>query len=108
MAKAEEFVKSIDNRHKLAKRVYFGKDSAAVPLRLLLPMDKSSTTASDYLLPSALIVYVVIYNPTIVDNPNVPSYQSHVHELAADCLLDTAFFKVRRLWMVHCIMGCRS
>lgn len=124
MAKAEEFVKTVEDGLKLAKRVYFGKDRAVAAPRPPPPMDKSSSAASSYLLPSAPMVYAVIYDPSIVDNPDVPSYQPHVHgrceppaliplqmngiELEVDCLLDTAFVTVRGSWRVHCVMGSRS
>lgn len=124
MATPEDFAKAVDDGLKLAKRVYFGKDRAVSPPKPPPPMDKSSPAAYSYLLPTAPMVYAVIYDPAIVDNPDVPSYQPHVHgrcdppaliplqmnriHLEADCVLDTAFITVHGSWRVHCVMGSRS
>ncbi|KAF5481678.1 hypothetical protein F2P56_002314 [Juglans regia] len=124
MATPEDFAKAVDDGLKLAKRVYFGKDRAVSPPKPPPPMDKSSSAAYSYLLPAAPMVYAVIYDPAMVDNPDVPSYQPHVHgrcdppaliplqmngiHLVADCVLDTAFITVLGSWRVHCVMGSRS
>ncbi|XP_041005433.1 uncharacterized protein LOC121250378 isoform X1 [Juglans microcarpa x Juglans regia] len=124
MATPEDFAKAVDDGLKLAKRVYFGKDRAVSPPKPPPPMDKSSSAAYSYLLPAAPMVYAVIYDPAMVDNPDVPSYQPHVHgrcdppaliplqmngiHLEADCILDTAFITVHGSWRVHCVMGSRS
>ncbi|XP_015889068.2 uncharacterized protein LOC107423928 isoform X1 [Ziziphus jujuba] len=118
---AEDFAKAVDDGLKLSKRIYFGKDRAVAPPKPPPPMDKS--TAHLY-LPTAPMVYAVISDPAIVDNPDIPSYQPHVHgrcdppaliplqmngiELQADCYLDTAFVRVSGSWRVHCVMGSRS
>jgi hypothetical protein len=123
---AEDFVKAVDDGLKLAKRVYAGKDRAmAAPPKLTPPMDKSAVEMEVIQgLPSAPMVYAVIYDPAIVDNPDIPTYQPHVYgrrdppaliplqmngvELEVDCYLDTAFVRVRGSWRVHCVMGSRS
>ncbi|KAK9989883.1 hypothetical protein SO802_030122 [Lithocarpus litseifolius] len=116
---AEDFVKAVDDGLKLAKRVYGGK----APPRPVAPMGKSPAAATEG-LPKAVMVYAVIYDPAMVDNPDIPSYQPHVHgrmdppaliplqmngvELEVDCYLDTAFVRVCGSWRLHCVMGSRS
>nr|GEZ32548.1 hypothetical protein [Tanacetum cinerariifolium] len=67
------------------------------------------------------MMYGVIVNPGIVDNPDVPSYQPHVHGrcdppaliplqmngigLEIGCCLDTGFVNMTGSWRVHCVMG---
>ncbi|KAF5743034.1 hypothetical protein HS088_TW09G01096 [Tripterygium wilfordii] len=117
---AEEFAKSVEDGLKLSKRIYMGKDRAVAAPRPPPSMEKSSAS----LLPASPMVYAVISNPVIVDNPDIPSYQPHVHgrcdppaliplqmngiELEVDCYLDTAFVRVSGSWRVHCVMGSRS
>ncbi|RDX69847.1 Inter alpha-trypsin inhibitor, heavy chain 4 [Mucuna pruriens] len=117
---AEEFSKAVDDGLKLSKRIYFGKDRAVAPPKPPPPMARSSTVYR----PSAPMVYAVIYNPGIVDNPDIPSYQPHVYgrcdppaliplqmnaiEMKADCYHDTAFVTVSGTWRLHCVMGSRS
>ncbi|XP_057747759.1 uncharacterized protein LOC130966953 [Arachis stenosperma] len=117
---AEDFARAVDDGIKLSKRIYFGKDRAVAPPNPVVPMAKSARA----LLPSGPMVYAVIQDPGIVDNPDIPSYQPHVHgrcdppaliplqmnAIAAevDCHLDTAFVTVTGVWRVHCIMGSRS
>ena len=117
---AEDFAKAVDNGLKLSKRVYFGKDRAVAPPKPPMSMEKSAVLY----LPTAPMVYAVIYDPAIVDNPDIPSYQPHVYgkcdppaliplqmngiELEADCYLDTAIIRISGTWRVHCVMGSRS
>ncbi|KAF7837543.1 inter alpha-trypsin inhibitor, heavy chain 4-like isoform X1 [Senna tora] len=117
---AEDFARAVDDGLKLSKRIYFGKDRAVAPPRPPAAMDKSPHS----FLPSSPMVYAVIYDPGIVDNPDMPSYQPHVHgkcdppaliplqmsgiELEADCYLDTAFITISGVWRVHCVKGSRS
>lgn len=71
------------------------------------------------------MVYAVIHDPAIVDNPDVPSYQPHVHgkcdppaliplqminavDLRVDCWLTTAVVEVSGSWRLHCVSGSRS
>ncbi|CAN4109995.1 unnamed protein product [Withania somnifera] len=117
---AEEFAKSVEDGVHLAKRIYFGKDRAVAPPKPMTAMEKFSQSY----LPESPMLYAVIGNPAIVDNPDIPSYQPHVHgrcdppaliplqingiSLEADCYLDTAFITVTGSWRVHCVMGSRS
>ncbi|KAM3741576.1 hypothetical protein ACB098_07G006400 [Castanea mollissima] len=117
---AEDFVKAVEDGLKLAKRVYGGK---AAPPRPVAPMGKSPAETTEG-LPTAVMVYAVINDPAMVDNPDIPSYQPHVYgrmdppaliplqmngvELEVDCYLDTAFVRVSGSWRVHCVMGSRS
>ncbi|XP_075675322.1 uncharacterized protein LOC142644630 [Castanea sativa] len=117
---AEDFVKAVEDGLKLAKRVYGGK---AAPPRPVAPMGKSPAATTEG-LPTAVMVYAVINDPAMVDNPDIPSYQPHVYgrmdppaliplqmngvELEVDCYLDTAFVRVSGSWRVHCVMGSRS
>ncbi|PIM99908.1 hypothetical protein CDL12_27592 [Handroanthus impetiginosus] len=118
---AEDFEVAVKDGLRLSKRVYFGKDRAVAPPKPLLPMDRS--TGHSY-LPTSPMIYAVIGDPAIVDNPDMPSYQPHVHgmcdppaliplqlnriSLEVDCYMDTAFVIVSGSWRVHCVMGSRS
>ncbi|KAE8735296.1 TMEM184C protein [Hibiscus syriacus] len=117
---AEDFAKAVEDGLKLGKRIYLGKDRAVAPPKPLPPMQKSPHVY----LPSAPMVYAVISDPRIVDNPDIPSYQPHVHgrldppaliplqmnavDLDVDCYGDTAFVRVSGSWRVHCVMASRS
>lgn len=116
-------MKAVEDGLKLAKRVYGGKSSSAAAPRPVAPMGKSPAEATEG-LPTAVMVYAVIHDPAMVDNPDIPSYQPHVYgrmdppaliplqmngvELEVDCYLDTAFVKVSGSWRVHCVMGSKS
>ena len=118
---AEDFARAVEDGLKLAKRIYLGNDRAVAAPRLAAPMERTST-AQAY-LPSSPMVYAVIPDPGIVDNPDLPSYQPHVHgrcdppaliplqmnaiELDVDCYLDTALVTVTGTWRVHCVMGSK-
>ncbi|RWW86487.1 hypothetical protein BHE74_00004732 [Ensete ventricosum] len=121
MAEDEEFARAVEDGLKLAKRVYPGKDrQLAAPPVPAAGMERTPES----LLPGAPMVYAVISDPAIVDNPDIPSYQPHVHGrcnqpaliplqmgeigLEVDCLLDTAFVAVRGRWRVHCVMRHKS
>ncbi|XP_020582974.1 von Willebrand factor A domain-containing protein DDB_G0292740-like [Phalaenopsis equestris] len=117
----EEFTMSVEEGLRLAKRVCAGKGRIpTVPPRQPDEMDGSRAS----LVPMAPMMYAVIVDPAIVDNPDIPSYQPHVYgrcdppaliplqmkEIAVtiDCYLDTALITVRGRWRVHCVMGsCR-
>ncbi|XP_058757521.1 uncharacterized protein LOC131630796 isoform X2 [Vicia villosa] len=118
---AEEFSKSVEEGLKLSKRIYFGNDRAVSAPKPPTSMLKSNTA----FLPTSPMVYAVIHDPAIVDNPDVPSYQPHVHgrcdppaliplqminavELKVDCCLDTAVVEVSGSWRLHCVTGSRS
>lgn len=116
---ADDFNKSVEDGLKLAKRIYFGKDRSVTPPKPVA-MDKTSKSY----LPKAPMVYAVISDPAIVDNPDIPSYQPHVHgrcdppaliplqmtgiTLEVDCYLETVFVTLSGSWRLHCVMGSRS
>ncbi|KAG9458059.1 hypothetical protein H6P81_002567 [Aristolochia fimbriata] len=113
-----EFSKSVESGLKLAKRIYLGKD------RSLSPPKPPSFDKSESYQPTAPMIYAVISDPAIVDNPDVPSYQPHVHgrcdppaliplqmneiQMNLDCYFNTVFVTVAGSWRVHCVMGSRS
>ncbi|OIW18758.1 hypothetical protein TanjilG_13510 [Lupinus angustifolius] len=117
---AEEFSRAVDDGLRLSKRINYGKDRAVAPPKLPAPMMKSP----DSLLPTAPMVYAVIDDPGIVDNPDIPSYQPYVYgrcdppalipiemkgiEMEIDCYMDTAFITMNGSWRVHCIMASRA
>ncbi|CAN0901203.1 Inter alpha-trypsin inhibitor, heavy chain 4 [Linum grandiflorum] len=117
----EDFIRSVEDGIKLSKRIYFGKDRAVAPPKIPVTMDKSGIEA---FLPKSPMVYAVICNPGIVDNPDIPSYQPHVHgrcdppaliplqmnriELQVDCFFDRVFVQITGSWRVHCVMGSKS
>ncbi|PNY09308.1 inter-alpha-trypsin inhibitor heavy chain H3 [Trifolium pratense] len=118
---AEEFSKAVEEGIKLSKRIYFGNDRAVSPPKPPTTMVKSNTG----FLPTSPMVYAVIHDPSIVDNPDIPSYQPHVHgrcdppaliplqminvvDCKVDCYLDSAFVEVVGSWRLHCVSGSRS
>ncbi|XP_010273855.1 PREDICTED: uncharacterized protein LOC104609280 isoform X3 [Nelumbo nucifera] len=114
------FVESVEDGLRLSKRIYFGKDRSVSPPR---PASMDKSLHQTY-LPTAPMVYAVVSDPAIVDNPDLPSYQPYVHgkcdppaliplqmngiAVEADCYLGTAFVTVSGSWRVHCIMGSRN
>ncbi|XP_057429723.1 uncharacterized protein LOC130722881 isoform X2 [Lotus japonicus] len=117
----EEFSNAVEEGLRLSKRVYFGNDRAVSPPKPPMAMIKSHTAW----LPTAPMLYARIHDPAIVDNPDVPSYQPHVHgrcdppaliplhmtavNLRADCYLDhTAFLTLTASWRLHCVSGSRA
>ncbi|KAH0455830.1 hypothetical protein IEQ34_015862 [Dendrobium chrysotoxum] len=116
----EEFTMSVEEGLRLAKRVSAGKDRyTEAPPRQQAEMERSRAS----LIPKAPMLYAVIVDPAIVDNPDIPSYQPHVYgrcdppaliplhmkEIAVktDCYLDTALISVRGRWRLHCVMSSR-
>ncbi|KAI3982473.1 hypothetical protein MKX01_006604 [Papaver californicum] len=132
----ERLTKSIEEGMKLSKRILFGKQnsnknySVSPPQQPVMEKKLSSSSSSFshyyyyYLLPTSPMVYAVISDPSIVDNPDVPSYQPHIHgkcvpsaliplhmneiSMEIDCFLDTAFVTVIGVWRVHCVKRNRS
>ncbi|KAI3447228.1 hypothetical protein Pfo_003893 [Paulownia fortunei] len=118
---AEDFEAAVEDGLRLSKRIYFGKDRTVAPPKPPSVMERS---AGHSYLPTSPMLYAVIAKPAIVDNPDIPSYQPHVHgrcdppaliplqmngiSLEVDCYLDTAFVTVSGSWRVHCVMGSRS
>ncbi|XP_021756688.1 inter alpha-trypsin inhibitor, heavy chain 4-like [Chenopodium quinoa] len=120
MAAVEEaFMEAVEEGLKLSKRLYFGKDRSVAPPK---PPPSMSKNPSFY-LPTAPMVYAVITDPGIVDNPDIPSYQPYVYgrcdppaliplqmnsvSMEVDCYLDTVFVRVSGQWRVHCVMGSK-
>ncbi|CAO2823146.1 unnamed protein product [Amaranthus hypochondriacus] len=121
MATTEEaFMEAVDEGLNLAKRIYFGRDRSVAPPKPPPPMSK----CPKFYLPTAPMVYAVVSDPGIVDNPDIPSYQPYVYgrcdppaliplqmnnvSMEVDCFLDTVFVTVSGQWRVHCIMGSKS
>nr|XP_043624397.1 inter alpha-trypsin inhibitor, heavy chain 4-like [Erigeron canadensis] len=114
----DEFARGVEDGVRLSKRVYFGKDRSVKQ-----PPTAQSIMSSSYEVVSPM-VYAVIYNPGIVDNPDVPSYQPHVHgrcdppaliplqmnsiSMEAHCSLDTALVTITGSWRLHCVMSSAS
>ncbi|KAK9075939.1 hypothetical protein SSX86_004269 [Deinandra increscens subsp. villosa] len=113
----DDFTTGVADGLRLAKRIYYGNDRSVVAPKPVTPMEKASRS----LYPTSPMVYAVIYNPAIVDNPDMPSYQPHVHgkcdppaliplqmngiSFEVECCLDTAFVTMSGSWRVHCVMG---
>ncbi|PHU08224.1 hypothetical protein BC332_24713 [Capsicum chinense] len=122
MADQKEFVRSVEDGIRLLKRIYFGKDRAVAPQKQQMTTEKAKLESS--YIPTSPMMYAVIENPAMVDNPDIPSYQPHVHgkcyppaliplqmneiSVMADCYYDTAFVTVKGSWRLHCIMTCKS
>lgn len=120
----ETFTRAVEDGLKLSKRIYAGKDRATSAPAPKPSMDRSQPPAEHRLLPTAPMVYAVVSDPAIVDNPDIPSYQPHVSGrcdppamiplqmkeigLQIDCHVDTATVVVKGRWRVHCVMGSRS
>ncbi|KAJ0798038.1 putative von Willebrand factor, type A, von Willebrand factor A-like domain superfamily [Helianthus annuus] len=113
----DDFTTGVEDGLRLSKRIYFGNDRSVAAPKPVTPMDK----ATGSLYPTSPMVYAVIINPMIVDNPDMPSYQPHVHgrcnppaliplqmnsiSFEVECFLDTAFVSMSGSWRVHCVMG---
>ncbi|KAK1396959.1 hypothetical protein POM88_006822 [Heracleum sosnowskyi] len=67
----DEFIKSVEDRINLWKRVYSGKDRSVTPPKPISQMDKSHQSY----LPTAPMIYAVIPDPSVVD---ILSYQPHI------------------------------
>ncbi|KAJ9547952.1 hypothetical protein OSB04_020495 [Centaurea solstitialis] len=118
----DDFATGVQDGLRLAKRIYFGTDRSVAPPKTVVPMEKAATARP--LFPTSPMVYAVISNPAIVDNPDMPSYQPHVHgrcsppaliplqmngiSFDVDCYLDTVFVTMTGSWRVHCVMGNAS
>lgn len=119
---ADEFSYSVEYGLRLSKRIYYGKDRSVSP-PVPETMSKSSSSLPEKYVPTAPMVYAVIQDPEIVDNPDVTSYQPYVHgrcdppaliplhmhgmSMEVDCYIDTAFVTVTGTWRVHCVMGSK-
>ncbi|KAI3873071.1 hypothetical protein MKW92_020446 [Papaver armeniacum] len=141
MLEEERLTRAIEQGMKLSKRIYYGKGEndpsknysvVSPPLqqpimdkKLSAPSSSSFTnSSSSYLLPTSPMVYAVISDPSMVDNPDIPSFQPHIHgkcvpsaliplhmkqiSMEIHCFLDTAFVTVVGVWRVHCVKRNRS
>ncbi|KAL2462377.1 inter-alpha-trypsin inhibitor heavy chain-related [Forsythia ovata] len=120
---AADFSKSVELGLKLSKRIYYGKDATVSGPPRPVVAERKSEAAESY-LPTAVMVYAEITEPTVVDNPYIPSYQPYVHGrcdppaliplhmhgviMEVDCYLDTAFVTVTGAWSVHCVSASES
>lgn len=128
---AREFASSVECGLKLSKRVYYGKDvPAPAPLEVQAMTRSVSSSATEgedvevVYIPAAPMVYAVVPEPEVVDNPDIPSYQPyvygrceppaliplHMHGVAMEIesFMDTAFVTVSGTWRVHCVTAGRS
>nr|GMC78066.1 von Willebrand factor A domain-containing protein DDB_G0285981-like isoform X2 [Ipomoea batatas] len=115
---AEDFARSVDRGLNLSKRIYYGKEPPK-----LLSMERKMPAAESN-LPTAPMMYAVITEPVIVDNPDIPSYQPYVHgrceppaliplqmhavAMEVDCYLETVFITVSGTWRVHCVSASKT
>lgn len=111
---------AVEEGLNLSKRIYYGKDRSVAAPKPPPPMSKSPKSY----LPTAPMVYAVVSNPAIVDNPDVPSYQPYVYgrcdppaliplqmngvALEVECYMDTVFVRISGQWRVHCVVGSKS
>ncbi|KAL5995129.1 hypothetical protein ACLOJK_025187 [Asimina triloba] len=116
----DDFSVSVETGLGFSQRICYGKDQPAPTPQPR--MEKSPSVPPNH-SPQAPMVYAVIHDPEIVDNPDIPSYQPHVHGrcdppaliplhmteigMNVDCYLNTAFVSVRGSWRVHCVMASR-
>ncbi|XP_031105642.1 uncharacterized protein LOC116010394 [Ipomoea triloba] len=115
---AEDFARSVDRGLNLSKRIYYGKEPPKMP-----SMERKMPAAESN-LPTAPMMYAVITEPVIVDNPDIPSYQPYVHgrceppaliplqmhavAMEVDCYLETVFVTVSGTWRVHCVSASKT
>ncbi|CAH1425411.1 unnamed protein product [Lactuca virosa] len=121
-----DFSKSVDIGLRLSKRIYYGKEyepRMSAPKPAIMTKSSSPSPCSSPLPskhhPTAPMVYAMITEPDIVDNPDIRSYQPHVYgrfnppaliplhmyeiSMNIECYLDTAFVTVSGTWHVHCV-----
>ncbi|OAY53231.1 uncharacterized protein LOC110613406 [Manihot esculenta] len=114
---ADHLETCVDYGLKLSKRIYYGKELPPAP-------EPGMSKSSESLLPKAVMVYAVVPEPDVVDNPDVPSYQPYVHgrcdppaliplhmhgaAMEVDCCLDHASVSFSGKWRVHCIKTSRK
>ena len=129
---AMEFSNSVSYGLKLSKRIYYGKDMPAPPVEVpsmtrsassvsASPSEKEVVVETASYMPTAPMVYAVVPDPEVVDNPDIPSYQPYVYgrcvppaliplnmhgvAMEIESVLDTAFVAVSGTWRVHCVMA---
>lgn len=115
---ADDFSRSVQFGLKLAQRIYYGKGMAPAPALMERKSQKKSY------LPTAPMMYAVITEPSMVDHPDIPSYQPYVHgrcdppaliplqmhevTVEIDSYLDTSFVNFTGKWRLHCVSSSRS
>uniref|UniRef100_A0A7N0T2Q6 VWFA domain-containing protein n=1 Tax=Kalanchoe fedtschenkoi TaxID=63787 RepID=A0A7N0T2Q6_KALFE len=129
---ADEFASSVELGLRLAKRIRYAKYSSASPAAppQLQAISRSSSAhyqpaaAAASSMPSAPMLYAVIKDPAIVDNPDICSYQPYVHgrcdppaliplemhalSLHISCFFDTAFLTLQARWRLHCVTASKT
>ncbi|KAL8230253.1 hypothetical protein R6Q57_000031 [Mikania cordata] len=123
----DDFSRSVQAGLQISRRISYGKDTASMTAPKAPSMKKSLSSSSsasslrlpENHLPTAPMVYAVIKDPSVVDNPDICSYQPYVYghceppalvplhmhgiTMEMECYLDTAFVTVRGIWRVHCV-----
>ncbi|GKE69524.1 hypothetical protein Tco_1527596, partial [Tanacetum coccineum] len=83
-----------------------------------------SSSSCSYYDPTSPMVYAVITDPSVVENPEICSYQPyvygkcdppalvplHMHGASLDiqCWLDTVVVSFNGVWRVHCVASCAT
>ncbi|KAK1434253.1 hypothetical protein QVD17_11173 [Tagetes erecta] len=117
----DEFWRSVEAGLEMSKRISYGKETRVPKMKKSLSTSRSSSAfglAESY-RPTAPMVYAVIVDPCIVDNPDICSYQPHVYgncnppalvplhmhgvSMEIECYLDTAFVTLTGTWRLHCV-----
>ncbi|XP_031490841.1 uncharacterized protein LOC116257954 isoform X2 [Nymphaea colorata] len=117
----DNFEKAVEAGLALTKRLYYGRDDRAA--EMTAGQSKAELGGRKY-FPTAPTVYAVISDPAIVDNPDQPSYQPHLHgrwdppalipmqmnrvELEVNCVLSSAVVEFRGSFRVHCVATNRK
>ncbi|KAL4584423.1 hypothetical protein LXL04_009024 [Taraxacum kok-saghyz] len=123
----DEFSRSVQMGLQLSKRISYGKDKGSMIVPKVPSMKKSLSSCSsssslrlpENHRPTAPMVYAVIVDPSVVDNPDICSYQPYVYghcdppalvplqmhgiAMEVECCLDTAFVTVTGTWRLHCV-----
>ncbi|KAL4180692.1 hypothetical protein AMTRI_Chr12g267090 [Amborella trichopoda] len=113
----EAFGRSVESGLKLSKRLYYGRNELSG--RRSAPFPAKMVEDSKHLFPRSPMVYSMISDPSIVDNPDIPSYQPHVYgtldppaliplhmnriEVDVNCVVNSAIFELKGSWRVHCV-----
>ncbi|KAL9228500.1 hypothetical protein vseg_004076 [Gypsophila vaccaria] len=134
---AEDLTKAVQQGLRLCTRLYYTPESlhnnnsssptTKPPRPHLIPMlssKSSSSSSSSSLLPSAPSLYAVVTDPSIVDNPDVRSYQPYVHgrchppaliplhlydvRVHVECCVDVAVVEFAAVWRLHCVDAAKS
>ncbi|KAK7275571.1 hypothetical protein RIF29_16690 [Crotalaria pallida] len=116
---AEQFSSSVAFGVNLSKRIYHERGSAPTPAPAMSRSLSRSAPEGLLHLPMAPMCYAVIFEPEMVENPDIRSYQPYVHgrceppaliplqlhgvAMEVECCLDTAFVTVTGRWRVHCV-----